>query len=142
MARHQPAPGGSPNWRWCLRMGLLVTAIDMLTVSLTRGSPPENEVRGVLENFDLIANLAIFAIVGYRTGRQTGRLTAAAEGGVVASLLPGLAAAALNLVPSVEPLAQGSVASAVIGSIALNIVLAGLAALVAGWVATRQPPAR
>lgn len=124
-------------------MGLLVTAIDMLTVSLAQGSPVDSEIRAMLASIDWIANFTIFAVVGYRTGRETGRVTAAAEGGVVASLLPGLAAAAYSLITPLDGASQGSVANVVVESIARNIVLGGLAALIAGWVATRQrPPAR
>ena len=124
-------------------MGLLIAAIDMLTVSLAQGSPPDSEIRALLASLSLIANFTIFAIVGYRTGRETGRVTAAAEGGVVASLLPGLAAAAYSLIPPAETPLQGSPAAVVIESMATNIAVGGLTALVAGWLATRQqPPAR
>jgi hypothetical protein len=119
-------------------MGLIVTAIDLLTVSLGQGSPPDSEIRVLLQTIDQIFNLTIFAIVGFQTGRATGRTTAAAEAGVVASLLPGLAAAAYSFVQPAEPGVDDPLVNRVVASIALNIVLGGLAALIAGWVATRQ----
>jgi hypothetical protein len=119
-------------------MGLLVTAIDLLTVSLAQGTPPDSEIRVLLETIDQVFNVAIFGIVGFQTGRATGRTTAAAEAGVVASLLPGLAAAAYSLIQPAEPGLETPLVSRIVASLAINIVFGGLSALIAGWLANRQ----
>ena len=131
------APGSSsPNWRWCFRVGLVVVMIDLLVLAVSQGQAPDSELGALLDSFDNIANIILFAYVGFRTGRLTGRATAAAEAGVVASILPGLVAAGYQ---AIQPGgAAESLASPIIGIIAYNIVLGGLSAWVSGWWASRS----
>ena len=133
----------SPNWRFCLKVGLAVALVDFAHLALTRGQPPTSEFRQLVGLLALAANVMLFSHVGFRTGQETGRATAAAEAGVVASVLPALAAALYPLVlPSwLDPaeLAQ-PVVNQVVGVIAFNIVLGGLAAWFSGWVASRTRP--
>src|SRR5215211_4738655 len=84
--------GGSPNWGWCLKIGLAVVAVDLLVLALAQGQE-QSEISAFLESLDQVANVMLFAYAGYRTGRDTGRATAAAEAGVITSVLPALVAA-------------------------------------------------
>jgi hypothetical protein len=135
----------SPNWVWCFKIGLLVVLVDSLTVFVAREAGPDSALAAGMDTLDQIANIALFSFVGFRTGLQTGRATAAAEAGVCASLLPALAAALYQLV--VPEVATGAevlpLPHRVIAAVALNIVMAGLAAWIAGWFASKsRPPAR
>src|SRR5688500_14094154 len=88
----------SPNWRWCLKLGLLVVLIDLLAIVLGQATGGSEDALVMAGAFDNVANLVIFSYIGWRTGQLTGRATASAEAGVVASLLPGIAAALLQMV--------------------------------------------
>lgn len=134
----------SPNWRFCLKIGLAITLVDLAQLAVGRNLPPTSELRTLLDLVALMANVMLFSHAGFRTGQATGRATAAAEAGVIASLLPALAAA---LYPIVLPQwmdpsdAALPMANRVVGAIALNIVLGGLAAWLSGLIASRARPA-
>jgi hypothetical protein len=136
----------SPDWVWCLKIGLVVVLIDSLTVFVARGAGPESALAAAMDTLDQIANVALFSYVGFRTGLQTGRATAAAEAGVCASLLPALAAALYQLLLPPEATTAGEVLplpNRIIAAVALNVVMAGLSAWIAGWFAGKsRPPAR
>lgn len=129
-----------PNWRWCLNIGALIVLIDLVIVTLGRQQPPDSDVVALLDTVDQIANVALFALVGFRVGQATARATAAAEAGVLTSLLPAAAAAAyvlLGLGTAPSEAGAPSLLNQVIFIVAYNIVLGGLTALVAGWIASR-----
>jgi hypothetical protein len=128
----------SPNWRWCLKLGLLASIV----LGQTAGG--SEDAIGLAGAFDNIANLVIFGYVGWRTGRLTGRTTASAEAGVVASLLPGVAAALLQVavpggVGATEPTAEAlPFINGLIAAVAFNIALGGGMAWLGGLLATRS----
>jgi hypothetical protein len=131
--------GVSFNWRFCLAIGLLVALVDFVGLMLGRGQPPTSEARAMVELVALVANVMLFSHVGFRTGQQTGRATAAAEAGVLASLLPAAAGVVyLVLLPTwVDSATDGlPLANQLVGHIAFNIVLGGLAAWLSGWMAS------
>src|SRR5688572_1086922 len=74
----------SPNWGWCLKLGLLVVLVDLLSIVLGQAAGGSEDAVALAGAFDNIANLVIFGYVGWRTGQLTGRATASAEAGVVA----------------------------------------------------------
>jgi hypothetical protein len=130
----------SPNWRFCLKIGLAIALVDFAHLAFTRGQPPTGEFRQLVGLLALAANVMLFSHVGFRTGQQTGRATAAAEAGVLASLLPALAAALYPLVvPSWldPPDPAQPLLNQIVGVIAFNIVLGGLTAWFSGWIASR-----
>lgn len=130
----------SPNWRFCLKIGLAIALVDFAHLATGRNLAPSSELRALLDLVALIANVMLFSHAGFRTGQATGRATAAAEAGVIASLLPALAAA---LYPIVLPTwmdpsdATLPMANRVVGAVALNIVLGGLSAWLSGLIASR-----
>jgi hypothetical protein len=133
----------SPNWRWCLKLGLLVVLIDLLSIVLGQAAGGSEDAVAVAGTFDTIANLVIFGYVGWRTGQLTGRATASAEAGIVASLLPGLTAALLQVigpagVGATEPTAETlPLMNSLIAAVAFNIALGGGMAWLGGLLATR-----
>ena len=142
-------PGGfrfvmSPNWRWCLKLGLLVVLIDLVSIVLGQVAGGSQDAIALAGAFDNVANLVIFGYVGWHTGRLTGRTTASAEAGVVASLLPGVAAALFQLVMpagvgATEPTAEAlPIINALIAAVAFNIALGGSMAWLGGLLATRS----
>lgn len=131
----------SPNWRWCLKIGLLIALIDLAIVALSRGQDPTSELSASFDLVDQIANVALFSLVGYRSGQQTGRATAGAEAGVITSLLPAVAAAAYLLVPGFAPTATEEtlpLINRLVGVVAFNIALGGISAWLSGWLGNRN----
>jgi hypothetical protein len=134
----------SPNWRWCLKLGLLVVLIDLLSIVLGQAAGGSEDAVALAGAFDNIANLVIFGYVGWRTRQLSGRTTASAEAGVVASLLPGLAAALLQVVVPTDVGATESTAEALplinslIAAVAFNIALGGGMAWLGGLLASRS----
>jgi hypothetical protein len=141
MAQRDERRTGSPDWRWCLKMGLAIVLVDLVTLALSEGQAPDSELRAFLQSIDQVANILLFSWVGYRTGQATGRATAAAEAGVVASLLPAAAAALYQIFqPGLGGPADETglpLINRVVGSIAFNVVLGGISAWFAGWLARR-----
>lgn len=130
-----------PNWRWCLSISGLIVLIDLVAVTLGRQQPPDSDLVGLLDTLDQIANVALFALVGFRIGQVSGRATAAAEAGVLTSILPAAAAAIyllLGIGPTPAEPGAAPLLNQVIFIVAYNIVLGGLTALVAGWIASRS----
>jgi hypothetical protein len=138
----------SLNWRWCLKLGLLVVLIDLVSIALGQAAGGAEDAIALAGTVDNIANLVIFGYVGWHTGRLTGRATASAEAGVVTSLLPGIAAALLQLVlpasvGATEPTAEAlPLINALIAAVAFNIALGGGMAWLAGLLATRSRGSR
>src|SRR2546421_7868542 len=121
----------SPDWRLCLKIGLAIVLVDLVTLGLSQNLAPDSDLRALLDTLDQIANVMLFSFLGYRTGRETGRATAAAEAGVASSVLPALVAAGYELVRSDLATAGPDVAplvNRVVGAVAFNIALGGVSA--------------
>jgi hypothetical protein len=132
----------SLNWRRCLTVGVVIALVDLLANAVSRGQPPDGEIQVWLFLLDWFANVALFAFLGHRTGLETGRATAAAEAGVLSSLVPALAAVALELNlprPAGDDLAI-PLSERVIAVVAQNIILGGCSAWIAGFLANRTRP--
>ena len=133
----------SPNWRWCLKLGFLVVLIDLAAIALGRASGGSEDAATLAGAADNIANLIIFGYIGWRTGPLTSRATASAEAGVVASLLPAIAAALLQVF---RPAGMGAseagetvpLVNGLITAVATNIALGGVMAWLGGRLATRD----
>jgi hypothetical protein len=140
-AKRREGKPSSPNWRWCLKIGVAVMLVDLVALTLGQGQDPTSGPVVFLESLDQIANVLLFGYAGYRTGQDTGRATAAAEAGVIASVLPALAAALYQIFqPSLTggPAAEAiPLPNRVVASVAFNIVLGGVSAWFCGWLASR-----
>jgi hypothetical protein len=121
-----------------LLAGSLVALADTLTLLATRGMSPEGETAQILAAVDQVVNVVLYSIVGIKVGRATGIVRSAAEAGVLAGALAGsVAVAALYLFPDASAGTIGP--QLVVGTLALNVAMGGVLALVNGWIATRQP---
>jgi hypothetical protein len=132
----------SPNWRWCLKLGLLVVLIDLAAIALGQAGGGSEDALAIADTADKIANFLIFGYVGWRTGRLTGRATASAEAGVVTSLLPALSAALLQIWQPAGVNASGAaetppLVNELIAVVATNIALGGIVAWLCGLISTR-----
>lgn len=109
---------------------MLVVMIDLLTLLLGLGAGSDAQLSSLAFSLDQVGNVLIFGYVGYRTGRRTGRVTASAEGGLTACILPALVATGITLLatPGGEP-----PTTEVLRTVALNIALGGVSALLSGW---------
>jgi hypothetical protein len=122
-----------------------VTLVDLAVLALGHGQDPTSGLVAFLDSLDQIANILLFGYAGYRTGLETGRATAAAEAGVIASILPAAAAALYQIVqpPGSSPtLETVPLPNRVVASVAFNIVLGGLSAWLSGWLASRSRTVR
>jgi hypothetical protein len=128
----------SPVLAWGLLVGVLVAVADTVTLLVTRGLPPEGDTAQILAAADQVVNVVLFSIVGIKVGRATGVVRSAAEAGVLAGALAGaVAVATMYLVPVDSPGAIS--AQQVVGTLALNVAMGGVLAMLNGWIATRQP---
>ena len=129
----------SLKWSRCLGAGLLIVLVDVATLLLTQRESEQSTLYAALGTLDNLVNILLFGYVGFRTGRETGRATPAAEAGVVTSLVPALAATAISLLAPqlVHFEAERGLAEQLVGVIALNVVMGGVAGWIGGLLSSR-----
>ena len=126
-----------PTLRWGVGIGLLVAAFDTLAFVVSRWFTPDSDAAAYIALADQFANVVLFSLVGLRVGRQTRVVRAAAEAGVLAGIVAGLVALGIGvLMPSAEQ--PMNTPRDVIATLALNIAMGGVLALLNGWIATRE----
>jgi hypothetical protein len=132
------------KWSRCLTVGLVIVLVDLATVLLTQHESETSTLYATLGTLDNMVNILIFGYVGYRTGQETGRATPAAEAGVLTSVLPALVATLVALfAPQLVHLeADRALTEQLVGIVALNIVLGGVAAWIGGLIASRTVQSR
>jgi hypothetical protein len=120
-----------------------VVLVDLVSIVLGQAAGGSEDAVALAGSLDNVANLVIFGYVGWRTGLLTGRATASAEAGVVASLLPGIVAALLQVL---QPAGTGAnegtevlpLINGLIAALAFNIALGGIMAWLGGLFAVRR----
>lgn len=135
-----------PSVVWGIGVGLVIAAIDALTLVLLSSA---NATQWPVADLNLLANVALYSLIGFRVGRITGVVRDAAESGVLAGTLVALIGITLSYVLRPQLGAgEGSVDSSLdaIGILAQNIAIGGVLAIVTGWLGSRartdEPPAR
>ena len=125
-----------PTLRWGLGIGVLVAAIDALSLAVSVTLLGGGEAAQYVALADQIANVMLFSLAGLRVGRQTRLARAAAEAGVLAGVIAGAPA---NVVALAVPEGAASTLTAreMVGTLALNVAMGGLLALLNGWIASR-----
>jgi hypothetical protein len=127
-----------PVWRWGLLCGALIVVIDTAARLAAAGQPETSLQAALAANIDLLANLILFSVCGYQVGRQTRMVRSAAEAGVTAGLLAGVAALVVGqLIPPAE-----ASASMLVSVLALNVAMGGVLALSSGFLGSRVPQAK
>lgn len=130
------APRVSPTLVWGLGAGLTIVAVDTLTMVVSGAAA---SIAETVQLVDLLVNIAILSFVGLRVGRATGMVRSAAEAGVIAGLLGGLAGIALlfytrsTATPAIVPPTQE-----LVQLLALNVAMGGVIAWVNGFLGVRS----
>jgi hypothetical protein len=123
----------APSIVWGLGVGLVIALADAVTVFLTaRASTPEWPIAEI----DIMVNVVLYTLIGFRVGKATGLVRDAAEGGVLAGIL--VSAIGVGFLLLLKPPVDG-VESAldVVRLVAQNVALGGLIASVSGWLGSR-----
>ena len=125
----------APSIIWGIGVGLIIAAADAVAVFLAGSFDP---AYWPIDDIDMLLNVALFSLIGFRVARATGIVRDAAEAGVLAGVLVGLVGLAVS---RLYPPPTGAIDSAiqVVQHLSKNIVLGGCLAIVAGWFGTRTP---
>jgi hypothetical protein len=124
----------TPSVAWGLGLGLLIATIDTISVFLI-GSMDSTNV--TIAELDRIANVVLYALIGFQVGKRTGVVRDAAEGGVIAGVL----VAAIGVgVSYLLPVPDGGIRTAadVVAVLAINVAIGGVLSIITGWVGARS----
>jgi hypothetical protein len=129
----------SPTLTWGLGVGLTIIAVDALASELTRGIT-DTDLAAAVILIDLLINLGLCGLAGYRVAAARGEIRAGLEAAVLAGLLAGSGGFVYQhfrggaALPTTE----------VVFLIAWNVVLAAGAGALGAWggSATRLEPPR
>ena len=123
----------APSIAWGLGAGLVIALADAVTSFLAaRGLLTEWPISEI----DLIINVVLYTLIGFRVGKATGSVRDAAEGGVIAGFLVSLIGIGFLLL--LKPTVDGIESPMhVVGLVAQNVALGGLIAIVSGWIGSR-----
>jgi hypothetical protein len=123
--------------RWGLVIGVLVGLIDVVTSELTRGAA-ETDLVLALETIDLILNLGLCGLAGYRVASALGEMRPGLEAAVLAGLIVGAIGIGYHLARGTEDFG----AAQMVEMVAWNIVLAASAGSLGAWgrTARREAP--
>src|SRR5262249_19568844 len=111
-----------PSVAWGLTTGLFVAIIDAASIVLPDSLGVNSDAAKIV---DLMLNVVLFAILGFRVGRWGGIVRDAAEGGVIAGVVAATIGVAFSLLRHIEP-QSGSQTNEIIGTYAFNIALGGV----------------
>jgi len=123
----------APSIVWGIGVGLVIALADAVTIFLTaRESPPTLPISEI----DLMLNVALYTLIGFRVGRATGLVRDAAEGGVLAGFV--VSAVGIGFLLLLKP-AVGGINSTldVVAIVAQNVAMGGLIGIVSGWIGSR-----
>jgi len=123
-------------WRWGVLSGLAIVVVDLAAALLSSGQPDTSQQLVAAQTIDLLANLSIYSFCGFRVGNLTRVVRSAAEAGVTAGILVGIAAIVAGQV--IAPPVSGDLLSP-IAVLAENIAMGGLLAAASGFLGMRAP---
>ena len=112
---------------------------DLAAALFTAGQPPDSNTSNLAQTVDLLVNLTLYSYCGYRVGVGTRVVRAAAEAGVLAGVLVGLAAIAVS---QAMPPPAATPPQSPIATLALNVAMGGVLAIGSGFLGSRQPTPR
>ncbi len=119
--------------RWGVGVGLVLALVDFAAAETVR-VVGNADLATAVELVDLVVNLVLFGLVGYRVATAHGVLRAGLEAAVLAgSIVGGLAVAHGLWRESVPELADA------VALVAWNIVLAALAGALGAWGGLARP---
>jgi hypothetical protein len=123
----------TPSVVWGIGIGLVIALVDAVTTFLiARPAPSEWPITEV----NIMLNVMLYTIIGFRVGKATGLVRDAAEGCVLAGFL--VSAVGIAFLWVLRPAVGGIDSSLdVVGLMAQNVALGGLIGIVAGWLGSR-----
>jgi hypothetical protein len=130
----------SPVLKWGLGVGLVIVVVDTLSVFATRRVGPESDAAQYIALVDQFANVLLLSVMGRRVVLLVGIVRAAAEAGVLAGAVAGFAAIAVTAVfpqAGIPPSTRE-----MIGTLAFNVAMGGIVALISAFIATRAQASR
>jgi hypothetical protein len=122
----------APSIIWGIGVGLIIAAVDAVAILLAGRLDPN---QWPIDDIDMLVNIALYSLIGFRVGRATGIVRDAAEAGVMAGVLVGIVGLAVTRAfpPSTAPIEMPQM----VAQIAWNIVLGGCLSIVSGWFGSR-----
>lgn len=124
----------SPSVTWGLGLGLLIAAIDTISVVLIGSGGPSNVP---IADLDQIANVVLYSLIGFQVGKRTGVVRDAAEGGVIAGIL--VAVIGIGVAFALPAPAGGiRTAADAVAVVAMNVAMGGVLSIITGWVGARS----
>jgi hypothetical protein len=121
-----------PSVVWGLTTGLFVAIVDAASIVLPASLGVNADAAKIV---DLMVNVVLFAILGFRVGRWGGVVRDAAEAGVLAGVVAATIGVAFSLLMHIDP-ESGSQTNEIVGTYAMNIALGGVIAMFSGWYGT------
>lgn len=126
---------------WVYRAGLaaalLVVLVDLATRALFEPTRSNPQLVEVVFLGGLAANVAIYWQLGLRVGQRTKLIRSAAEAGVLAGVVVGVAAIISSELWPLPPSGDAAPVNPV-GDLAFNVVIGGLVSIVAGFIGSRM----
>ena len=122
-----------PSVVWGIGVGLAIAAIDTASLVLVGMSSTS---QWPISDIDFLANIVLFALIGFRVGKSTGVVRDAAEAGVLAGVL--VAAIGIAATYLLRP-ATGTIDAPndVIAIVAQNVAIGGVLGILGGWLGSR-----
>ena len=124
----------APSVVWGFGVGLIIALVDAVAIFLTaRSNPTEWPIGDV----DMLLNVVLYALIGFRVGKATGLIRDAAEGAVLAGFV--VSAIGVLFLWLLKP-AVGGIETPwdVIGIVSQNIAIGGVLGTIMGWLGVRS----
>lgn len=123
----------TPSIIWGIGVGLVIALADAVTIFLTaRESPPALPISEI----DIMINVALYTLIGFRVGKETGLVRDAAEGAVLAGFV--VSVVGIGFLGLLKPAVGGIDSSMdIVAIVAQNVALGGLIGIVSGWIGSR-----
>jgi len=113
---------------WGLGAGIAIVLVDLLASEISRGIT-DGDLAAAIWLLDLLANLGLCALAGYRVALARRELRSGLEAAVLAGLLAGIGGLLYQLARGGEPMEP----SEVVFLLAWNVVLAAAAGALGAW---------
>jgi hypothetical protein len=124
---------------WGAGVGVVIALVDVLASQLSLRIT-DTDLSAAIELLDLLINLGLCGMAGYRVAAARGELRSGLEAAVLAGLIAGLSGVGYNLARGPEQFA----AADAVYLVAMNVVLAAGAGALGAWggsaAGLRQPP--
>jgi len=123
----------APSIIWGLGVGLVIALADAVTSFL---AARELLTEWPVADIDVMVNVVLYTLIGFRVGKETGLVRDAAEGGVLAGVL--VSAIGVGFLLLLKPTVDGiDSPMQAVQLVAQNIAMGGVIGIVSGWLGSR-----